>query len=149
MSKIINTACAKTVVFYDGGCPLCSREIKHYMQLNTVGRIEWTDITLDRTLINALNVSFQQAMQRLHVLDRTGVLVDGARAFLAIWAELPRYRILTRLIYGCRAVPILEKAYSFFAVRRYKSRCRTLECSVLPPNRQNVERHILHINSIL
>ena len=121
---------ARTVVFFDGGCPLCSKEIGHYARLDREGRFEWIDITKDRELLSALGISREQAMRRLHVLDRNGVLVEGARAFLAIWTEMPRYRFLSRLVYGLRALNALEAAYNRFADRRYASRCRTLACAV-------------------
>ncbi|MFC1681052.1 thiol-disulfide oxidoreductase DCC family protein [Pseudomonadota bacterium] len=121
---------ARTVVFFDGGCPLCSKEIRHYARLDREDRMEWIDISKDRDLLAAFGITYEQAMRRLHVLDRNGVLVDGARAFLAIWSELPRYRVLSRLVYAFRALNALEAAYSRFADRRYASRCRTIACSV-------------------
>ena len=36
---------AKPTVFYDGGCPLCKKEISHYMGLDTDCSIVWIDIT--------------------------------------------------------------------------------------------------------
>ena len=34
----------RPVVFYDGGCPLCRREIAHYQRIDRERRIQWTDI---------------------------------------------------------------------------------------------------------
>ena len=129
MTITVEQGRAATVVFYDGGCPLCSREISHYARMDRAGMIAWVDITRDQTLMTALGVTFEQAMQRLLVLDRNGLLVDGARAFLAIWSELPRYRVLARLIYRCGALTLLEKAYARFAARRYRARCQSLACA--------------------
>lgn len=123
-----------TVVFFDGGCPLCSREIGHYARLDRERRFKWIDITKDRELLSAFGISYERAMRRLHVLDRNGVMVDGARAFLAIWSELPRYRFLSRLVYGLRVLNALEMAYSRFADRRYASRCRTGACTAVRKN---------------
>ena len=119
----------RTIVFYDGSCGLCSREIRHYANLDRARRIEWIDISRDHNLLNDLGVSVDQAMRRLHVLDHGGVLHDGATAFVSIWAELPYFRVLARLVRLLRMTPLLELAYAPFAAWRYKRRMRSLACS--------------------
>ena len=71
----------KTILFYDGGCPLCSREIKHYRRLDSADRIDWIDISRDASLLQAMGVTLETAMARLHVLHRDGWLATGAYAF--------------------------------------------------------------------
>jgi predicted DCC family thiol-disulfide oxidoreductase YuxK len=75
----------KTILFYDGGCPLCSREVRHYRGLDRAKRLDYIDINGDRVLLDALGVSFLVAQRRLHVLTRNGLLLDGAFAFAAVW----------------------------------------------------------------
>ena len=128
MENTMESDIARTLVFYDGGCPLCSREIRHYANLDRAGRIEWIDITRERELLEALHISFPQAMRRLHVLDRNGVVLDGVRAFMAIWFELPNYRVLAATAFRVRALNLLETACFHFAARRYGARCRAGEC---------------------
>ena len=124
----------RTLVFYDGRCGLCSREIRHYARLDRARKIEWIDFTQDQTLLNLLGISYDQAMHRLHVLDRNGVLRDGVSAFLAIWSELPGYQALARLIYLTHTVPMLEVAYRPFSKWRYKRRMRSQACAVTASN---------------
>ena len=31
-------------MFYDGGCPLCSREVAHYRRLDRRNNVSWVDI---------------------------------------------------------------------------------------------------------
>lgn len=120
---------SRTIVFYDGGCGLCSKEIRHYAHLDRRRQIEWIDFCQDQTLLNALGVTSDQAMRRLHVLDRDGVLRDGVPAFVAIWAELPYYRALSRLVRLFKMVPLLESAYRPFSAWRYKRRMLSV-CAV-------------------
>lgn len=118
----------KFTVFYDGGCPLCSREIKHYQRLDTAGRIEWTDITRDEDLLRTLGITLNTAMARFHVLNRDGRLVTGAYAFAVVWAQLPYYRRLARLLESLGLLPLLERLYSRFARWVFRHRCREGVC---------------------
>lgn len=119
----------KTLMFYDGGCPLCSREVTHYRRLDTAQRLECIDITRDMTVLNAFDVSSLQAMARLHVLYRDGRLLDGAYAFAAIWSELPYYRWLARLLRLPGLLTVLDGMYNLFARWRFRRRCREGVCS--------------------
>lgn len=117
----------KLVMFFDGSCPLCRREVRHYRRVDRSRRIEWIDINEDRTLLNAFGISYDDAMQRLHVLTRDGRMVGGAYAFAAVWLELPYYRWLAKFLYGTRTLPALDVLYGKFARWRYRQRCND-EC---------------------
>jgi predicted DCC family thiol-disulfide oxidoreductase YuxK len=119
----------KTIMFYDGGCSLCRHEVNHYQGLDTAGRIEWTDITKDRTLLQAFGVTHESAMRRLHVLSRDGRLLSGAYAFAVIWSELPYYRGLAELLRISGTLSLLDKAYDMFARWRFRRRCVSGECA--------------------
>ena len=121
----------KTTVFYDGGCRLCAAEIRHYARLDRGRRLELIDFTQDPVLLSAMGVSHDEAMRRLHALDHNGIMVDGARAFLAIWSELPYYRLVAKAVYATGSITWLEKCYSRFAVWRYARRCENQVCAAL------------------
>lgn len=114
------------IVFYDGGCNLCSREIRYYRKLDKAGKICWQDISADTGLLEAFGVSVDDAMRRFHVLDSQGNMRIGAPAFLAMWQELPYFSLLSRFCYACHLVPALNWAYSHFAKWRYRSRSGAL-----------------------
>lgn len=118
----------KTIMFYDGGCPLCSREVKHYRRLDRAQRVEYVDVNKDRVLLDALGVGFLAAQRRLHVLSRDGLLLDGAFAFAALWRELPCYRHLADLLYKLRLLPALDRLYDRFAALRFRHRCPAETC---------------------
>ena len=120
----------KTILFYDGGCPLCRREIEHYRQLDRAGRIDWIDISRDTSRLQAMGITLETAMARLHVLHRDGWLATGAAAFVVVWSELPYYRWLARLVEGLGLLPLLERLYSRFAHWRFQRRCREGICTV-------------------
>ena len=90
-------------IFFDGACPLCRREIAHYLARDTARRLAAVDIVQDTGPLQ----------------DGEGRVLTGAAAFLAIWDRLPRWRLLARTI---RAVPgaaaLLERAYRVVAPRR-------------------------------
>lgn len=112
------------VVFYDGSCPLCRREINHYMGLNALKTIDWQDISAENHTLSPFGISREQAMQRFHVIDERGTKVSGARAFLTLWRHLPGYRYLTRLVEYLHLTPVLEVVYRRFAHYRYRRSCR-------------------------
>jgi predicted DCC family thiol-disulfide oxidoreductase YuxK len=89
---------AKLTVFYDGGCPLCKREIGFYQRQRGAELIQWLNIAdnnpepVDELLPQGL--SRCQAMARFHVMDSSGVLLSGGDAFVEVWRLLPRFRLL-------------------------------------------------------
>ena len=121
-------AITRPIVFYDGGCPLCRREIAHYQRIDKAQRILWADIQQQPDMLLAHGLTWEQAMKRIHVRDSNGLMVSGAAAFAALWRHIPRYRSLAFLI----ALPginwISERVYNVFARRRYQSRCNDIVC---------------------
>jgi predicted DCC family thiol-disulfide oxidoreductase YuxK len=112
-----------TIVFFDGGCPLCSREINHYRHLPARSEILWIDVTREAARLTAYGLNAEDAMRAFHVLDRGGRMVTGARAFLTLWRELPYYRFLSRSFEALGLVPVLEWGYEKFARWHYRRRC--------------------------
>ncbi|HHC74093.1 MAG TPA: DUF393 domain-containing protein [Thiothrix sp.] len=116
-------------MFYDGGCPLCRKEVAHYIKLDRQQRIAWLDIHADPSALEPYAISQASAMQRLHALDRQGKVQSGAWAFATIWADLPYYRHLATVVRTLRLLPLIDFAYRHFAKWRYRSRCKTGTCS--------------------
>ena len=65
-------AYAKPLVFYDGGCSLCRREIGHYQRIDRRHRLDWVDISREPELVRGDGLTVENVMQRLHVLDIGG-----------------------------------------------------------------------------
>ena len=120
----------RPTMYYDGGCPLCRREVAHYRRLDSDGRVRWLDLSEDPSELQDLGVSLPEAMARLHVRDRSGRLVSGAWAFAAVWDELPYYRWLARLIRALHLLPVLDVAYRRFADWRFRRRCAEGACDL-------------------
>ena len=89
---------AKLTVFYDGGCPLCKREIGFYQRQRGAALIEWLNVADNNPepvdVLLPQGLSRCQAMARFHVMDSSGVLLSGGDAFVEVWRLLPRFRLL-------------------------------------------------------
>jgi predicted DCC family thiol-disulfide oxidoreductase YuxK len=123
------TAMTRPIVFYDGGCPLCRREIAHYQRIVEDGQIQWIDIMDNGDALQAHGLTWRQAMQRIHVQDSDGCMVSGTAAFAALWRHIPRYRFLAGLVTLPGIHWIVEQVYTVFARRRYRSRCSDQVCA--------------------
>ena len=88
----------RPLVFYDGACPLCSREIAHYRRIDRAQRLRWVDAATEAKVLAAHGLDPERAMAELHVLDGNGGWHRGVDAFLVIWSRLPAYRWLARLV---------------------------------------------------
>jgi predicted DCC family thiol-disulfide oxidoreductase YuxK len=87
----------ETSVLYNANCPVCNFEIRHYARyagdnalpirfddLNTAARDQW-------------GLDADTAARRLYVLHK-GELTSGIPAFLVLWAQMPKYRWLGRVV---------------------------------------------------
>jgi predicted DCC family thiol-disulfide oxidoreductase YuxK len=110
------------MVFYDGGCGLCSREIAHYRRLDSRERIEWIDITREPERLEDFGLELQACMEVLHVIAADGRRHTGAYAFAVTWSQLPGYRWLARLVRLPGILPLLDAAYRRFARWRFRRR---------------------------
>lgn len=119
----------RPVVFYDGACPLCSREIAHYRRCDGAARLQWVDAATEAEILAGHGLDPERAMAELHVLDGNGRWQRGVDAFLVIWTHLPAYRWLARLISVLRLRIPLGFAYRRFAAWRYRHRCATNSCA--------------------
>lgn len=120
----------KPILFFDGSCPLCRREIHHYRQLDKNRAINWLDIANKPAELAEHNLSSSQAMRFIHGVDAEGTLVRGLEAFMMVWRELPYYRRLATVIEILRLQPLLNLAYERFANWRFKRRCPDDQCSI-------------------
>ena len=59
-------ATERPILFYDGGCPLCRREIAHYRRLDRAGQIHWLDIDAQPERLQRQRVEQQNRQLRLH-----------------------------------------------------------------------------------
>jgi len=85
-------------VYYDGGCPVCSREVAMYRARPGADAVEWVDIHRAEPGQLGPGLSRDQALARMHVRTPEGTLLSGAAAFGALWSRLPGFRWLGRLI---------------------------------------------------
>jgi len=104
----------RPTVYYDGGCPVCSREIDFYQRRPGGKALDWVDITKADEATLGPGLSRKSALARIHVRRADGKLVDGAAAFAEIWRGMPGLRWLGRLL----AVPpfgaLAERGYALF-----------------------------------
>lgn len=71
---------AKVIIWYDGSCPLCTREIALMRRLDWRGAIEFHDVSPPDA---ACPLDRQELLARFHASEN-GVILSGAAAFAAM-----------------------------------------------------------------
>ena len=105
---------ASPTVFYDGGCPLCAREIAFYRRRAGAEAISWIDIhRLDDDEV-APGLTKAQALARFHVATPDGQIVSGGAAFARLWAALPGFSLFGRLLLIPPLTWLVDRAYDLF-----------------------------------
>ena len=107
-------------VFFDGDCPVCSREINFYQRRSGAEQIEWIDVNSCEDVSLPPGRDRSTLLTRFHVVDRKGEVHEGAAAFIALWRELPSFKAPANLLGSRLVLPVLEKLYVFFLVVRSK-----------------------------
>lgn len=103
------------VVWHDGACPLCRREIALMRWLDRRGAIEFIDVT--KVSASACPLDPAELLSRFHARE-DGHLLSGAAAFAAMWRAIPLLRPLGLAAKSPWLLAMLERSYvAFLRVR--------------------------------
>lgn len=102
---------AQVTVWYDGGCPLCRREIAAMRRLDRRGRIAFVDVDWDGEGVCPIDRA--ELLARFHACE-DGRIVSGAAAFAAMWRAIPMLRPLGLLARYQPMSMMLERGYRLF-----------------------------------
>ncbi len=110
------SSCALTVL-YDGDCPMCRAEIRHFQGLAASEALAWQDVSAPLARLPA-GGDRAAYMARFHVQRSDGAVLSGALAFVALWSVLPGWRWLARLARLPGMTAVVECGYRVFLLLR-------------------------------
>lgn len=105
-------------VYFDGMCPVCSREIATYRQMRGGDAINWVDAARCDAAELSAGLDRAYALQRLHVQSANGTLLSGAAAFVEIRKHLPAFAWMARICANRCVLALLDFAYGRFVAMR-------------------------------
>lgn len=97
-------------IWFDGGCPLCRREIALMRRLDRRGRIDFIDASQPE---QPCPIDRSELLARFHARE-DGVMLSGAAAFAAMWRAIPLLRPLGLIARNRLVLRLLERAYVRF-----------------------------------
>ena len=105
-------------MLYDGGCPLCEREVDFLRSRNTEGRIDFVDIDSDEFDASwNRGIGFEQAMASIHAIRADGSVISGVPVFRELYEAVGLgwvYAITKNEAVG----KLADGVYDFWAARR-------------------------------
>jgi predicted DCC family thiol-disulfide oxidoreductase YuxK len=120
----------RLTLYYDGGCPVCTREIGFYQRRRGAERIRWINLAQCEDSELGTDLSREAAYARLHARLPGGELISGAQAFAALWWELPAFRLAGRVAALPGIVQALDWGYRGFLKARRLWRSDAAACSL-------------------
>ena len=122
------------LVWFDGACPLCVREIAWMRRLDRRNAIAFVDVSRPAMQDDArCPIDRSVLLARFHALE-DGRVVSGAAAFAAMWRAIPLLRPLGLAARNGLVLAGLERLYGLFLrVRpRLQRAARRLEARSAP-----------------
>ena len=93
-------------VYFNNSCKICKAEIDIYKK-EKIKEIDWVDISNNRVAELETNKNDKELLRRLHV-KKNGKVISGAKAFLLVWKNIPKYKFL----YSIFKFPIIFQIFS-------------------------------------
>ena len=101
----------KLTIFFDGGCPLCKREVDFMSSRNQKGFLRFIDINSSDFSFDKYGITYKQAMERIHALKSNGSVIRDVNVFQEAYnliglgwiyapTKLPVIDKIIALIYG-------------------------------------------------
>lgn len=98
-------------IWFDGSCPLCTREITLMKRLDRRGAIEFIDVA--GSAVSDCPLDRAELLARFHAREN-GVVLSGAGAFAAMWRAIPLLRPLGLAARNKLVLTLLERCYVAF-----------------------------------
>ncbi len=99
----------KLTIFFDGGCPLCKREVDFLQSKNQKGYLSFIDInSSDFSFGFKYGISYKQAMERIHAFKSDGSVIKDIKVFQEAYSLIG-----LGWIYTPTKLPILYKCIDF------------------------------------
>lgn len=118
-------------VFFDGGCPLCHREINFLKRRDGYGKIKFTDIDAADFVPESCGKTYDELMAKIYGRLPDGTWITGVEVFRRLYsaAGFGPAVLLTRLPVISQ---IMDLGYRIFAKNRLRltGRCTARSCSV-------------------
>ena len=115
--------------YFNESCNICRAEINHYKKINK--SIDWIDVINNKDAMNDTKLSSKDLIRRLHII-KNKKLYKGLDAFLIVWEEIPKYKLLSNFAKLPVIYHIGYLIYEFFALLLfYKNK------NLLKKNNQN------------
>jgi len=118
-------------VFFDGGCPLCLREVRFLKHRDRQEKIKFTDIDAPEFSAEAYGKSHQELMAKMHGRLPDGTWITGVEVFRRLYSAIGfgPLVLLTRLPIIRQ---IMDLGYYVFAKNRLRltGRCSAESCPV-------------------
>ncbi len=117
------TSDAQLTVFFDGNCPLCSREMQHLRKLDTSSRIALFDLASpDAEALLAAHhpdINVVEADRILHGKTHDGRVIKGLDVTHMAWSLVGKGHLTAPLRWRFTA-PIADRFYLLFAGQRHR-----------------------------
>ena len=99
----------KLTIFFDGGCPLCKREVDFMQSRNQKGFLEFIDINSSDFSSRFNNrIPYKQAMERIHAFKSDGSIIKNIKVFQEAYDLIG-----LGWIYAPTKIPIVDKFFEF------------------------------------
>jgi predicted DCC family thiol-disulfide oxidoreductase YuxK len=120
-------------VFYDGECPLCTREIRMLRCLDRRERIRFTDIAAAGFDAASVGMTWEALMDRIHGRLADGTLIEGVEVFRRLYTAVG-FGPLVAVTRLAGVAQLLDVAYRAFAQNRLRltGRCANGVCEIHP-----------------
>ena len=105
----------RLIVYFDGACHLCSREMEHYRRIDVDGRLELVDIAAPGFDARAQGLDPVQVQREMHVRLPDGEVRVGVAAFVEVWKRVPGFGLASQVAANPLLRPALEAGYWTFA----------------------------------
>jgi predicted DCC family thiol-disulfide oxidoreductase YuxK len=105
----------KLKLFYDGECPLCHREVKHYVKIDKRDVLIPVNIKDPEFKAEDYGLNEKEINDRMHAIDDEGNVFIGIDTFTEIWDRLPRWNLLSPMVTNRLVRPLADWGYDIFA----------------------------------